>query len=128
MRSELGQRYGPEPGAAAAPILFVGMTRPGFRSLMDPHEDIALLIFSPTELEVYGEKAQFRIPRASITGVKLKPNTHSWIGLGGWIVIECGEQTFFVESRQSDVLVDNKLKRKRLAAQVEKWRVTGEIS
>ena len=128
MRTELGQRYGRERGAASGPMLFVGMARPGFRSLLDPHEDIALLIFSPTELEVYGEKAHFKIPRVAITGVRLKSNTHSWIALGGWISIECGEQTFLIESRQSDILLDNKLKRRSLAAQLEQWRTTGTLT
>lgn len=127
MRTELGQRFGRERGAASGSVLFAGIARPGFRSLLDPHEDIALLIFYPEELEVYGEKLQFRVQRSHIQRVALRPNTHSWIGLGGWIAFECGEQSFVAESRQNDALIANRWERKRLAKGLERWRETGVI-
>lgn len=127
MRTELGQRFGRERGQANGSVLFVGLSRANYRSLLDPHEDIALLIFYSDELEVYGEKNQFRLRRESISSLRLRPNTHSLILLGGWIEFGCGEQTFLIESRQNDSLLINKLQRKRLLAKLQEWRTTGTI-
>lgn len=128
MRSELGQRFGRERGQATGPMFFVGLSNPGYRSLIDPHEDIALLIFGKDELEIYGEKERFFVPRESDLVFRLKANTHSWIGLGGWVQIESPKRSFFVESRQNDILFLNRLQRKRLLAALEQWRTTGAIS
>lgn len=122
MRDELGKKFGRERGRPDTEMQFVGFASPFYKSLLDPHEDIGFLILHSDELEIFGERQTVRIPRARITGIRLKKNTHSWVGLGGWVVVESPEQTVLIESRERDTLVGNRGQRAKFKAKLDSWQ------
>ncbi|MEJ5171991.1 MAG: hypothetical protein WHU10_13470, partial [Fimbriimonadales bacterium] len=68
--------------------VFVGFARPGFWGLLDAHEDVGFLFWTEDRIVFSGERNQVVLPRASIRGVRFRPNPHTWVLLGGWVCIE----------------------------------------
>ncbi len=107
------------------PRWFVGVATPGFKSALDPHEDVAFLVLHEDKLEIFGERVRLYIPRAQIRVMRLRPNIHSWLFLGGWISIE-GERDgqpfrILVEPRMSPAVLLNALARRRLLGEWSAW-------
>ncbi len=88
LRKKLDFLYRDRFGADPAPRHFVGFARPGKFGLLDPHEDIGWLIYRNSSLDYWGEQFQFELPCPAISGVGLRRNFHSLLGLGGWIAID----------------------------------------
>lgn len=118
MRDEMGRRYGREFGTPSADLWFVGMARPSFRSVLDPHEEVALIWRDGDHLVVMGDLTRHEIPQSAITDVRLKRNIHSLFFLGGWVSLtweeSSGTQTLLMEPRQKHTLLANNRLRKAL--------------
>ncbi len=121
MRDELGKRYGRERGRPEDPLIFVGFATPQYRSVLDPHEDIGFLVLHPEALEIYGDQRTEHRKREEITGIRLAKNTHSWVGLGGWVVVESPSGNLLIESREKDSLAANRKNRVRLLESLRNW-------
>ncbi len=124
MRDELGRKFGREHGRPETPLIFVGVATPKFRSILDPHEDVAFLQIQPESLFFYGDATTFELAKSDIQGFKLAPNTHSILILGGWIVIETSNGKTLVEPRQKDTLWGNRKFRKQLIKELTEWKNT----
>lgn len=107
------------------PRWFVGLATPGFKSALDPHEDVGFLILHPEKMEIFGERVRLPILRSQIRAIRRRPNIHSWLFLGGWISIE-GEREgqpfrILIEPRMSPAVLLNALARRRLLAEWTHW-------
>lgn len=126
MRAQLGRIYGRERGQKSDQMIFVGYAKPGFRDALDPHQGIGFLIIHPDHLELYGETEQITIPKSVIKGFSLRRNMHSALFLGGWLVIEAGENTLFIEPREKISLRGNRKYRGILKQELEKWKASNQ--
>lgn len=124
MRAELQRRLSPRPQH-----VFVGVARPSFRGLLDPHEDVGFLVLGETALEFLGESLKIRIDRKSLNGVRFRPNVHSMVGLGRWVsvegVLEGTPIRLLIEPRERRTLWGNRAFSKELKQRIEEW-VKGE--
>lgn len=104
---------------------FVGFARPSYRGALDPHEDIGWLNLRSDEVEFIGTTERFQLDRAMVTAIRLRPNPHSWVGLGGWVSIEgkAGdtEIRMLIEPRDHSTLWANRKLRRRLYARLKEW-------
>lgn len=120
MRAELQRRLSPRPQH-----VFVGVARPSFRGLLDPHEDVGFLVLGETALEFLGESLKIRIDRKSLNGVRFRPNVHSMVGLGRWVsvegVLEGTPIRLLIEPRERRTLWGNRAFSKELRHQIEVW-------
>lgn len=123
MADALGQRYGREYGRPDAEREFVGYASPSFRSVWDPHEDVAWLFLHPDQLELYGDQIRANLLRRDVLQVRLRPNVHSWLGLGGWIEVIGRGQTWRIEPRRYSTLLGNRRYRKQLYARLVAWHL-----
>jgi hypothetical protein len=125
MRFELARKLGERTPSLAEEFWFVGIARPGFRSGIDPHEDVGFLIPREDRLEYLGDTLSLVIPRSSLSRVRFRPNVHTWVLVGGWISLE-GEHEgqpirLFVEPREKATLVGNLLLARRLVRRLRAW-------
>lgn len=113
----------PEPGK------FVGFARPAYSGLLDPHEDVGFLYLGASEVEFVGSLLRFGLARSQVTGVRFRPNIHSWLGLGRWVSIEGkdGDRVvrLLVEPRCKRTLLGNRRHGERLAAEIRSWLAEG---
>lgn len=104
---------------------FVGMATPSYRDIWDPHEDVGFLIIEPEQLLFVGDSKRFEIDRATVIGVRRRANIHSWIGLGGWIVVSGSVNgqsiELRIEPRESSVLTKNKRQARSLLLRLQNW-------
>lgn len=119
MKREIAHRYRQSKGdALPAHAEFVGMATPAFQGLLDPHEDVGFLIVRDDKIEYFGEKHVLQIPRSALMEVKLGPNVHSWLLLGGWVVMEgrVGDKhiRLLLEPRKYRTLLQNNRYRREL--------------
>lgn len=121
MQAQLGRIYGRDRGQKSDRMVFVGYAKPGFRDALDPHQGIGFLIVHEDHLELYGETEQIQVPKSDITGFSFRKNMHSALLLGGWLVIEAGEQTLFIEPRERVTLRGNRRFRGTLKTELEQW-------
>jgi hypothetical protein len=104
---------------------FVGFTTPKYTGLLDAHEDVGFLCFTPKALLFVGERRTVEMPRDCVRGVVYRPNAHTILGLGRWISIE-GEASrhpvrMLVEPRERPTMLGNLLYGRRLRSRVESW-------
>lgn len=92
--------------------LFFGAATEGFKSWLDPHEDIGFLTLSDRSIHFYGEKLHFEIKGMDIKGLGWKANPHSLLGLGGFISLTWSQgheiKTTYLESRDKKSLSANR--------------------
>lgn len=131
MRKVLSRRFDRRfpPGADAAPErYFVGIARPTYRNLLDPHEDIGFLVLEPDQLRFYGDTLEVSFPWSVFSSVRRRANAHTWLGIGGWVSLEGKtaegkELRFLIEPRENSIVVGNwatnRKIRERLRAFVE---------
>jgi hypothetical protein len=104
---------------------FVGFTTPKYSGLLDAHEDVGFLCFTPTALLFVGEARTVEMPRECVRGVVYRPNVHSLVGLGRWISVE-GEAShhpvrMLFEPRERPTMLGNLLYGPRLRKKIEAW-------
>lgn len=104
---------------------FVGFARPAFKSALDPHEDIGFVLLYPDRIEFFGDRDTISLPKSCLSGVKLRPNPHSWALLGGWVSVEGvleGESVrMLFEPRERATLWGNRRLRRELKKRIEDW-------
>ncbi|MCW5936703.1 MAG: hypothetical protein KIT11_05295 [Fimbriimonadaceae bacterium] len=103
---------------------FVGFARPGYRGMLDPHEDVGFLLLHADRLEFYGAERHLELWRSEVKAVRFRPNPHTWVGLGRWVSVEgvsAGKPVrLLVEPREKATLIGNLVEsgsvRRKLAA------------
>ncbi len=112
MRTELGRRLDRDLGAEPRRQIFIGYSKPKFRSILDPHENVGFLIIEPDKWILFGEQAKRIILTKDILEVSWRKNTHSSILLGGFLRLDyrdsTGIQTVNIESREKGTLLANR--------------------
>lgn len=121
MRDELGARFGRERGRPEGELMFVGLAWQGYRSIWDPHQDLALLQIRPDTLEFFGDSTSFSLKRSEVQAVGLGKNTHSYLGLGGWVRLSCRQGVLGIEPRMANTLLGNRRRRKQLLTLLQAW-------
>lgn len=126
MRRDMLRDYRSERGEDGLDKLFVGMARPTYSSIVDPHEDVGFLILHGDRLEYWGEDLKVSLGRSQIKDVRFRPNAHSLVGLGGWISIEGisdGKPVrLLIEPREKSTLLGNIAFSRQLRKKLERWR------
>lgn len=125
LKNEVGKRLHQERPFDKTEKTFVGFARPGFNSLLDPHEDVGFLIVHHDHLEFWGSDVKVDLARADIKAVHFRPNPHSVVGLGRWICVE-GESAgksvrLLIEPRERATLLGNRAVGGRLKHRLEEW-------
>jgi hypothetical protein len=105
---------------------FVGVATPNFKGMLDPHEDVGYLLLYGDRIEYHGEKMRLSLRRSEIVGFERRPNIHSLIALGGWLVI-CAERDgrpieLKVEVRERPTLRANRRLTRLLFSRLRQWR------
>lgn len=105
---------------------FVGIATPTFRGMLDPHEDVGFLMLHPDKVEFYGEKLRVEIPKTAVTGIRVRPNVHTMVGLGRWVSIEAemngAPARLLIEIRQRPTLLGNLRMSRTLVKKLRRWR------
>jgi len=86
MRRELLRELGSREQAIPDDALFVGFASPKYHGMLDAHEDVGFLLFLPQAIEFRGERRVVTVPRADIARVRFRPNIHTLVGLGRWVL------------------------------------------
>lgn len=123
MRLELGRRY--SKGDDGDLGWFVGVATPGYMNVWDAHEDIGFLKLSSEHLVFQGDSKKLEIPRNSIRRVSRKSNPHSYLLLGGWIVIDGildhKPIRLLLEPRDRNSLLANKRISRQMLKEIQDW-------
>lgn len=105
--------------------VFVGISTPSYRSMLDPHEDVGFLILKPEALHFIGDYRKLVLARHAIRKVSRVPNIHTMLGLGGWLVIDAdvGDKParMFVEPRERGTLLGNRRLLNPLLKELRSW-------
>jgi hypothetical protein len=111
--------------------MFVGFAGPGHRSALDPHEEVGWLLVREDALELVGDRTRTLVPRCRVRAVRRAPNSHTWLGLGGWVAIEWEAEgspaLALVEPRESPTHFGNRPLGRDLASQLDEWSRTGRV-
>ncbi len=118
MRAELSARL----GLTASGGEFVGFARPTYRSGLDPHEDVGFLVLGEEGLRFTGDTLTVDLPWDAVERIRLRPNIHTLLGLGGWISIEGhldgAPVRMLVEPRNHNTLWANARERRDLSKRI----------
>ncbi|MEQ1823281.1 MAG: hypothetical protein ABL949_12280 [Fimbriimonadaceae bacterium] len=105
---------------------FVGVASPGFKGILDPHEDVGFLLVYADRLEFFGEKTNFKVARADVSEIAKQPNIHSFVFLGGWISVRGTLNKVPVELRFEprihQSLLANKIAAPKIAKRLRTWQ------
>lgn len=105
--------------------VFVGFARPGHVGLLDPHEDIGLLVIHPDRLQFMGFATHVELAKADVLGVAFRRNPHTWLGLGRWVSVEGRSDgravRLLVEPREAHTLLANRRLGTELRAKLLQW-------
>lgn len=108
---------------------YVGMATPAYRGVLDPHEDLGILLLHPDTVEYFGERHRVELPRSAVKEIRYRPNIHSWVGLGRWISLEATLDEkpvrLLVELRQRHTLLGNLRMSRTLMKKLRKWHAEG---
>ncbi len=108
--------------------LFVGFSRPEFKSALDPHEDLGFLIVKPDRLIFLGENRRLEVARSAVERVGFRANPHTWVGLGRWVSIDervkGKDLKLLIEPRERRTLLGNLRAGSELAAQLRVWKTS----
>lgn len=104
---------------------FVGFASPRFSSMLDPHEDVGLLVFTPAAITFHSETRNLELAKIHAKRVGFRPNVHTWVLLGRWVSID-GEVDgrpvrLLLEPREKSTLVGNLLATRKLADRLREW-------
>lgn len=116
---------------SSTPRMFVGFAGPRYRSALDPHEEVGWLMVSEEGLELFGDGSNLHIARSDVVSVQAKANAHTWLGLGGWVVVDAivegNAVRALLEPRQARTHWGNASLAHRLRRELAHWAATGEI-
>ncbi|MBL8048813.1 MAG: hypothetical protein JNJ45_09030 [Chthonomonas sp.] len=84
---QVDRRYPPN-GEKPVDRHFVGVARPSYRNILDPHEDVGFLLMHDDRLQFVGDQLDLEFPWTTFSSVRGRANTHTWLGLGRWISLE----------------------------------------
>lgn len=105
--------------------MFVGYASERYSSWLDPHEDLGYCCLTPDTFEFYGDSKIRTVKREQVSRIRWKPNVHSLLGMGRWIVIEAVQDgklvTLKFEPRDRDNLFGNLLLGRKLKQRLENW-------
>lgn len=88
--------------------------------LLDAHAEVGMLEFNKKRLLICTEDRAIEMIWNEVQEIKLTPNPHSLLGLGGWIkLIAKGGQTLKIESRAKETMLASRKETKRLCAQLK---------
>ncbi|MBS1720517.1 MAG: hypothetical protein JST35_08740 [Armatimonadetes bacterium] len=106
-------------GVDLTDAVFFGYCSPKFQSLLDAHEDVGYLCFEKDAVIFRGETIEIGFRRGEVKRVMSRPNVHSLLLLGRWIVVETldGARHKF-EPRVANHLLGNLLQAKSLQAKI----------
>jgi hypothetical protein len=125
LRRELTRRLGFAGSSPGPERYFVGIARPKFRSILDPHEDLGFLIVHGDRLEFVGETVRVELPKDDIIQVRFRPNPHSIVLLGRWISVEGLVKgtpvRLLVEPREKNTLMGNLFAGEALRQRLASW-------
>jgi len=125
LREAIGKRLHHARGFDQTEKRFVGFATPAYKGLFDPHEDVGFLILHPDRLEFFGDSQQVTVRREHIERVRLRPNIHSWLFLGGWVSVEGTRKgapiRLLIEARESSAQIVNALRRRPLRDRLQRW-------
>ena len=100
---------------------FVGCSSPRHFGVLDAHENVGFLILDE-DLRVVCENTTLRLPRSQIVEVRLRPNVHSWLGLGRWVSVEGEGIRLYLEPRNARTLLANRRASGPLLERIRRWR------
>jgi hypothetical protein len=105
--------------------VFVGFSSPRYTGLLDAHEDVGFLCFTPKALLFVGEHRTIEMPRETVRGVGFRPNVHTIVALGRWISVEgdaAGRTVrMLLESRERSTMMGNFLEGPALRRKIDAW-------
>lgn len=125
IRTALDARLAPpKPGPDLA-VWYVGMARPSYHGLLDPHEDVGFLILNRESVEFRGEILRFKLAKKDLVGVRFRPNVHTMVGLGRWLSIEGKMEgkpiRMLIEPRERPTLLGNKRLSAAILDKLQGW-------
>jgi hypothetical protein len=121
LREKCIRNLNPAPGS-----IFVGISRPGFKNALDPHEDIGFLSFEADRLIIQGERIRMEIPRMSDLKFGFAPNPHTVLGLGRWLDLDGGRDFHIhIEPREERSLRANRALGTKMIGRLRKWKQSG---
>jgi hypothetical protein len=125
IRAELARRFKLGPPGEGPERHFVGVARPAYRGLLDPHEDVGFLFLEPRRLLFRGDSMEIALERDAIRQIRFRPNAHSLVGLGRWVsvegVVEGKPVRLLIEPRERRTLLGNLRASRTLRARLERW-------
>jgi hypothetical protein len=128
MREELAEILDAETDLPPGSV-FVGFSTPKYTGLLDAHEDVGFLCFTPSAIIFAGEQRTVELPRSSILRIRYRANVHSVLGLGRWISIEAlangSPVRMLVEPRERNSMLGNLRLSTKLVRSIETWVKTG---
>lgn len=111
--------------------MFVGFAGPRYRSALDPHEEIGWLLVSEEGLELVGDATTVQLSRSDVAAVGKLANAHSWLGLGGWVVVDAVVEgkavRALLEPRQAGTHWGNARLGRQLRNEMAHWLASGEV-
>lgn len=108
------------------PRFFVGAATPKYVGLLDAHEDVGYLLLEPDRVRFVGDTLRVDMAKSTVTSIDLAANVHSFLGLGGWVVVhgllEGKPIQLKVEPRVHRTMLANKRERRKLLDALKKWK------
>ena len=105
---------------------FVGMATPAHSGMIDPHEDVGWLAVYPDKLEFFGDRFRTLVERDKIETIRLRPNAHSLVFLGGFVAVEGAGFRISFEMRDHPTLWRNNRQNKKLHSRLLQWKQGSE--
>lgn len=125
LKRELTRRLGFAGNPGGPDRAFVGIARPKYRSLLDPHEDLGFLILHDDRLEFLGETVRVELPKSAIVKIRFRGNPHSMVLLGRWISVEGlvggTPVRLLIEPREKPTLLGNLFAGEALRQRLVAW-------
>lgn len=125
LRRELARRLGFAANPTSPERYFVGIARPKYRSILDPHEDLGFLIVHDDRLEFVGETVRVELPKDDIIQLRFRANPHTIVLLGRWISVEGlvggTPVRLLIEPREKATLLGNLFAGEGLRQRLASW-------
>lgn len=125
MKQQMSWRLGESLKDLPSRRYFVGVASPNFRGMIDPHEDVGYLLIYKDRIDYYGESMRASFRRSEVRGFETRPNIHSAIFMGGWVVIRAERDgkplELRIEMREKPFLRSNRALNRMLLRRLKSW-------